>query len=121
MAAVDRVREEEPCWRLAKLHEIWVKAAISRMFVAAHSRVPANLLSRWGGASQSSQLSDEGGAVSAMSYTDVPQGGVFHFLVRNLPVTVVIIMVMLSDDLVIVVAPFDQRNRAFKYKLGSLL
>lgn len=36
-------------------------------------------------------------------------------------VIVAIIMVMLSDDLVIVVAPFDQRNRAFKYKLGSLL
>lgn len=54
--------------------------------------------------------------ISEMSYTNVPQGGVFPFLMRNL----MVIVVMLSNDLVIVVAPFDQRNVAFKYKLGSL-
>lgn len=54
-----------------------------------------------------------------MSYTNVPQGGVTHFLVLNLMVLVVIIiMVMLSSDLVI--APFAQRNVTFKESLGSL-
>lgn len=39
----------------------------------------------------------------------------------NLMVFVVIIIIMLNSDLVLVVAPFDQRNVAFKYKLESLL
>lgn len=45
-----------------------------------------------------------------------------HFPVLNLMVlAVIIIMVMLSSDLVIVVAPFAQRNVTFKESLGSLL
>lgn len=36
-------------------------------------------------------------------------------------VIALMITVTLSDDLVIVVAPFDQRNRAFSDRLGRLL
>lgn len=48
------------------------------------------------------------------------EGAVFHFLMRNLMVIVIIIMVMLSNDLVLIAASFDQRNVAFRYKLESL-
>lgn len=47
--------------------------------------------------------------------------GVFHYLVMNLMVFVIImIMIMPGSDLVIVVAPFDQRNLTLKCKLGCL-
>lgn len=39
--------------------------------------------------------------IRVMSYTNVPQGGVLHFLMRNS----MVIVVMLSNDLVIVVVP----------------
>jgi len=56
-----------------------------------------------------------------MSYTNVPQGGSDSLLLMNLMVVVVIIIMgMLSSDLVIGVAPFDQRNVTLKYRLGSL-
>lgn len=85
------------------------------------------MLPRWEGASSSLHsvlgISDDVQQVGipVVSYTDGPQGGVFHFLMRSLAIVVLLIVVMLSNDLVIVLAPFYQRNRAFKYKLGSLL
>lgn len=73
------------------------------------SRTPVNCASHLGG----SLLSVPFLALeSVMSYTDVPQGGVLRFLMRNL----MVLVVMLSNELVIV-APVV----AFTYKPGSLL
>lgn len=58
--------------------------------------------------------------ISAGSYTNVPQDGSDFLLMNLMVIVVIIILVMLSSDLVIVVAPFDQRNVTFKYRLGSL-
>lgn len=58
--------------------------------------------------------------ISAGSSTNVPQGESDFLLMNLMVIVVIIILVMLSGDLVIVVAPFDQRNVTFKYRLGSL-
>lgn len=112
------------CWRLSEDHGIWWwawwcagKAPDQRMFVTAHSRIPANLLSQLGGASCQRFSLHLVPCRTQMSH----EGAAFCFLMRNLTVIALMITVTLSDDLVIVVAPFDQRNRAFKDRLGSLL
>lgn len=86
------------------------------MFVAAH-RIPANLLSQLGGASCQRFSLHLVPCRTQMSH----EGAVFCFLMRNLMVIALTITVTLSDDLVIVVAPFDPRNRAFSDRLGRLL
>lgn len=117
---VEEGKNQGYCWRLSKDHGIWWwagKAPDQRMFVAAHSRIPENLLSQLGGASCQRFSLHLVPCRTQMSH----QGAVFCFLMRNLMVIALMSTVMLSDDLVIVVAPFDQRNRAFKDRLGSLL
>lgn len=93
------------------------KAPDQRTFVAAHSRIPANLLSQLGGATCQRFSLYLVPCRTQMSH----EGAVFCFLMRNLMVIALMITVTLSDDLVIVVAPFDSRNRAFNDRLGRLL
>lgn len=111
------------CWQPSEDHGIWWwawwragKAPGQRMFVAAH-RIPANLLSQLGGASCQRFSLHLVPCRTQMSH----EGAVFCFLMRNLMVIALMITVTLSDDLAIVVAPFDPRNRAFSDRLGRLL